>query len=141
MSRNNIHAHDGPDSSHSQVSPNTRYHNQNARDAAARAAHASVSKQWRRQLAAAAFHRRDQAKLLTMIRSGTTLTAAAAELGLSHQAVYGRANWDTRFGNRLERVLAATCPAGSRCGTPAGARFHGGHCRACRNAKRQTGMS
>ncbi|WP_433716976.1 hypothetical protein ACQP2U_42370 (plasmid) [Nocardia sp. CA-084685] len=118
------------------ANPNTRYHTRKARDAEARAAHAAASRQWRRALAAAAFNRDDQKRLLNAIRNGTTVANAARDLGLTHQAIYKRASWDTRFGNQLERALAETCPAGTHCGKPSGARFYHGHCHACRIAKR-----
>ncbi|MFI9507286.1 hypothetical protein [Nocardia sp. NPDC052566] len=114
--------------------PSSRYHSRRDRSPEARNAHADASKRWRRDLARAAFTDADQDALLAAITHGARLRDAAADLGLSYQAVYKRAEWDTRFGQRLEEVLAHTCPAGIHCGTPTGARFHHGHCHACRTA-------
>ncbi|MGV9679096.1 hypothetical protein ACWDSJ_27760 [Nocardia sp. NPDC003482] len=118
------------------LNPNSRYHAQGARDAEARRGHAAASRRWRRQRAATRFTPDDQARLLELIRRGRTVAEAASEIGLSFQAVFKRTLWDPRFGDRLEKALAETCPAGQWCGTAAGARFHRGHCRACRHAKR-----
>jgi hypothetical protein len=110
----------------------TRYR-QKARDPQARAAHAADTTSWRRSVAEADFGPDEHAQLLAALRAGLRLTAAAAELGLTANAVYGRARWDAEFGDALETVLAETCPAGDWCGRPAGVK-HGGHCADCRRA-------
>lgn len=116
-------------------SDNSRYHLYRARDQRARAAHADVSRTWRREIATQAFDDRDKQVLLAAVREGMTVTEAAAAIHVSHQQVYGRARWDHEFREALEDALAQTCPAGQYCGTPTGVRHHGGRCQACRAAK------
>jgi hypothetical protein len=120
----------------------TRYR-QRARDPKARAAHAADTTSWRRSVAEADFGPDEHAQLFDALRAGLRLTAAvaaaAATVGLTANAVYGRSRWDGEFGDSLEKVLAETCPAriaptGDFCGRPACARLHGGHCADCRRA-------
>jgi hypothetical protein len=101
------------------------------RDRAARVAHNADTTSWRRGIAEVDFNPDDQAELLRHIRSGATVAQAAARLGMTFQAVYGRARWDVSFGQALEDLLAATCPAGDWCGRPKGVKL-GGHCSGCR---------
>jgi hypothetical protein len=93
---------------------------QKARDPKARAAHAADTTSWRRSLAEADFGPEEQAELIENLRAGLRITEAAAAVGMTANAVYGRARWDVEFGNALEQVLAETCPAGDMCGRPAG---------------------
>lgn len=110
----------------------TRYR-QRARDPKARAAHAADTTSWRRSVAEADFGPDEQEQLFEALRAGLRLTAAAAAVGMTTHAIYGRARWDVEFGDALETVLAETCPAGDLCGRPAGVK-HGGHCAECRRA-------
>lgn len=110
----------------------TRYR-QKARDPKARAAHAADTNSWRRSVAEADFGPDEHAELFAGLRSGLRITAAAAAIGMTANAVYGRASWDGEFADALEHVLADTCPAGDWCGRPAGVK-HGGHCADCRRA-------
>jgi hypothetical protein len=98
-------------------------------DDEARAAHTAETTSWKRGIAEVVFTPEDQQVLLDAIRAGATVTAAAA-LGLSFQAVYGRGSWDEEFRDALDTALADTCPAAHACGTPSGVK-HGGHCRDC----------
>ena len=103
------------------------------RDSGARIAQNASTTSWRRDIADAAFPEADQAELLRAIRRGVSVRGAAAALGMTYQAVYGRAAWDVGFAEALETTLADTCPAGDMCGRARGVK-HGGHCRACRDA-------
>ncbi|MBF6588428.1 hypothetical protein IU414_27170 [Nocardia farcinica] len=114
---------------------NSRYHVLAARDGRARAAHAEVSRAWRRKIATQAFDDRAAQVLLAAVREGMTVAEAAAVIEVTHQQVYGRARWDGEFREALEDALDQTCPAGEFCGTPSGVRHHGGRCKACRAAK------
>ncbi|MCZ9325743.1 hypothetical protein [Nocardia farcinica] len=116
-------------------SDNSRYHLYGARDRRARAAHADVSRAWRREIATLAFDDRDKQVLLAAVREGMTVAEAGASISVSHQQVYGRARWDYALREALEDALAQTCPAGQYCGIPGGVRHHGGRCHACRAAK------
>jgi hypothetical protein len=104
------------------------------RDIAARLAHNADTTSWRRSIAEAVFDADDQAHVLEELRRGARVTEAAAAVGLAVNALYGRAEWDADFADRLEETLANTCPAGDYCGRPAGVK-HGGHRRACRRAQ------
>ncbi|MGW5383979.1 hypothetical protein [Nocardia sp. NPDC003963] len=117
---------------------NSRYHLNSARDEAARAGHAAVSRRWRRGLADAVFNAGDRQMLLAAVRDGASVAEAAAAVGVTHQQVYGRTEWDPDFRAALEGALAASCPAGALCGTPSGKRRHGGRCLACRRAHRRS---
>jgi hypothetical protein len=103
------------------------------RDDQARAAHTADTTSWRHGIAEVVFTGEDQQLLLDRLREGWRMRAAAAAVGLSFQAVYGRASWDGEFRDALEEVLATTCPAEGVCGTASGVK-HGGHCAACRSA-------
>ncbi|AIG81291.1 Hypothetical protein AJAP_42620 (plasmid) [Amycolatopsis japonica] len=105
-----------------------------ARDDVARAAHNAETTSWRRSLREATFDPEDHEVLFEQLRAGLRLSEAAAVVGQTTHAVYGRARWDAEFSEKLERVLAETCPA-EICGTAKGAR-QGGHCASCRAAHR-----
>ncbi|WP_280426425.1 hypothetical protein [Nocardia carnea] len=117
---------------------NARYHLHSARDEAARAEHAAVSRRWRHELADAVFNARDRHMLLAAVRDGVRVSEAAAAVGVTHQQVYGRTEWDPDFRDALEEALTTSCPAGAYCGTPSGKRRHGGRCLACRRAHRRS---
>lgn len=97
-----------------QLSPTTRYRYAE-RTADTRRAHADESTVWRRSLAEAELSPERREELLTLIRRGTRVAEAAAQVGVSWQRVYGLAAYNTEFSDALDAATAEACVCG---GTP-----------------------
>lgn len=114
-----------------------RYGARKASDAAATRAHVTQSREWRRDLATAAFDLDDQARLLTLLPEHPDVAEAAGLIGVTAGQVYGRMRWDSEFAEQVETLLATHCRAlrNGGCGTARGFK-RGGRCQACRQAHR-----
>lgn len=116
------------------LKPASRYR-YGKRDPVARAEHTRQSREWRRDLADAAFPVVDQRKFLRLLWRYGDLPSAAERVGQTVMAIYGRAKWDREFAALVERVLTHLCRDNPRCGQWDGYK-RGGRCSACRQAKR-----
>jgi hypothetical protein len=117
------------------LKPSTRYrHGERTRHA--RAEHTRQSREWRRDLADAAFPLALRQKFLRLLWRDGSLPAAAARVDQTVMAIYGRMRWDSEFAELVERALTRLCRDNPRCGQAMGYKL-GGRCRQCRNAKRQ----
>jgi hypothetical protein len=109
-----------------------------ARDAAARSGKAAADRARRREQANAAFPPDVRKALLDAVRSGTRLSTAARDVGVTVQGIYGLCARDPIFAQALDAVQRAAAPAGCPHGTPGGYRWYGCRCWACRAAKNGT---
>lgn len=116
------------------LKPATRYR-YGERLASFRAEHTRQSREWRRTLADAAFPDSDRRRFLQLLWRYGNLPSAAARVGVTVNAVYGRMRRDTEFAALVERVLTHLCGDNPQCGRAMGYKL-GGRCRACRAAKR-----
>lgn len=117
------------------LKPSTRYRN-GERTAHARAEHTRQSREWRRDLADAAFPLASRRKFLRLLWRDGSLPAAAARVDQTVMAIYGRMRRDREFAELVERALTHLCRDNPRCGQAMGYKL-GGRCRRCRKAKRQ----
>ncbi|MEV4335306.1 hypothetical protein AB0K02_33230 [Streptomyces sp. NPDC049597] len=74
-----------------------------------RAAHASATTSEKRAIADALFSEEKRAQLLELVRAGTPVDEAAEQLSVSRGQVYGMANRDAEFRERLDEAGWALC--------------------------------
>ena len=103
------------------------------RDPITRAAHADRMRDWLHDIAETELDPDTRAELLDLVRAAGEVAGPAAQLGLTHQRVYGLAAWNDAFATDLDAALSARCAGGQVCGRPAGYRRRG-RCPACRAA-------
>jgi hypothetical protein len=109
---------------HEQFAPTTLYR-VGCRCPVCTAAHSVESKERRRALAEEAFPEPKRERLLQLVSGARPVADAAAEVGVSIHQVYGRANWDAAFAERLDESGWSLCVLGesdAACGTASGYR-------------------
>lgn len=108
-----------------------------ARDRAARSAHTTQSRTWRRGIAEVLLDQVDRDLFLRALESVADVVLAAEKIGATAGQIYGRTQWDAEFRDAVDEVLARVCRAKvfDRCGSAVGYK-RGGRCRACKTAHR-----
>lgn len=108
-----------------------------ARDRAARSAHTTQSRTWRRDIAEVLLDQADRELFVQALEATADVVAAAEKIGVTASQIYGRMRWDAPFRDTVDAVLTRNCRAKAvdRCGSAVGYK-RGGRCRACKAAHR-----
>ncbi|GAA2626419.1 hypothetical protein GCM10010411_74180 [Actinomadura fulvescens] len=106
------------------------------RTAETRRAHNADTRAWRRQQAAAQLPPARQRHILSQLAAGRPLRAVADDAGLTTQAMFGRAQWDSDWRRRLDQALMDGRDPDLDHGTTTTYRHHGCRCPKCRIAKK-----